>query len=294
MRQYACVVFWHNKPACGILEGKLFTDGSSCGLTGWALVATNAEGKLISAAHGPVSVNKLLGQTSRWRGLRVCHGRIRHFRPRHPSHRPRGHCGGNQGTLQEHLGSWRRACARMEQSVGNPQEVKRPATKTEVQKGRATEWQRLGENLLHRFAKTGHTHNANAFFAESLAQQAMLAVEAHVILRRREQRQHHGPPRAPSKRKKRARGRSLVSDARPCVAHWGDRRILRLPKFSAQNCTIVGCLVAMLPWLPRLPRLLQLPGCSSCLVFFRSHLSKTNNPFWSLSQIRGILAFIIF
>ena len=62
--------FLHSKPDSGILEGTLFTDGSSSGLgalrrAGWALVATNAEGQLISAAYAAVPLDVRPGQSSR-------------------------------------------------------------------------------------------------------------------------------------------------------------------------------------------------------------------------------------
>ena len=66
----ACPVWWHNRPTDGLLEGHIFTDGSSSGSgalrrAGWAVVAVDELGNLKAAAFGAVPCDVLLGQTSR-------------------------------------------------------------------------------------------------------------------------------------------------------------------------------------------------------------------------------------
>ena len=61
---------WHNRPPDGILEGHIFTDGSSAGSgalrrSGWAVVAVDDLGNLNAAVYGAVPIDVLPGQTSR-------------------------------------------------------------------------------------------------------------------------------------------------------------------------------------------------------------------------------------
>ena len=66
----ACRVFWHNRPPDGLLEGQIFTDGSSSGSgalrrAGWAVVAVDGAGNLKAAAYGAVPSDVLPGQCAR-------------------------------------------------------------------------------------------------------------------------------------------------------------------------------------------------------------------------------------
>ena len=65
-----CQVFWHNRPPDGLLEGHIFTDGSSSGSgalrrAGWAVVAVDDAGNLNAAAYGAVPSDVLPGQSAR-------------------------------------------------------------------------------------------------------------------------------------------------------------------------------------------------------------------------------------
>ena len=65
-----CQVFWHNRPPDGLLEGHMFTDGSSTGSgalrrAGWAVVAVDDVGNLKAAAYGAVPSDLLPGQSAR-------------------------------------------------------------------------------------------------------------------------------------------------------------------------------------------------------------------------------------
>ena len=79
----ACPVLRHNRPPDGLLEGHIFTDGSSSGIgalwrAGWAVVAVDNVGNLEAAAFGAVPCDVLPGQTSR-DGERSSHGRAHHL-----------------------------------------------------------------------------------------------------------------------------------------------------------------------------------------------------------------------
>ena len=74
LRQHSCPVLWHNRHPDGLLEGHIFTNGSSSGSAagsgalrraGWAVVAVDDLGNLKSAAYGAVPVDVLPEQTSR-------------------------------------------------------------------------------------------------------------------------------------------------------------------------------------------------------------------------------------
>ena len=65
-----CRVFWHNRLPDGLLEGHIFTDGSSSGngalrRAGWAAVAVDDAGNLKAAAYGAVPSDVLSGQSAR-------------------------------------------------------------------------------------------------------------------------------------------------------------------------------------------------------------------------------------
>ena len=64
-----CQVFWHNRPPDGLLEGHIFTDGSSSGSgalrwAGWAVVAVDDAGNLKAAAYGAVPSDVSPGQSA--------------------------------------------------------------------------------------------------------------------------------------------------------------------------------------------------------------------------------------
>ena len=90
-----CQVYWHNRSPDGLLEGHIFTDGSSSGSgalrrAGWAVVAVDDAGNLNAAAYGAVPSDVLPGQSAR---LRCGHGGSVHFGSAYALHRLRRyHC----------------------------------------------------------------------------------------------------------------------------------------------------------------------------------------------------------
>ena len=68
LRESSCPDLWHNGPPDGLLEGHMFTDGSSSGSGAlrhacWAVVAFDDWGNLKSAAYGAVPIDVLPEQT---------------------------------------------------------------------------------------------------------------------------------------------------------------------------------------------------------------------------------------
>ena len=62
-----CPVLWHSRPPDGLLEGHIFTDGSSAGSValrraGWAVVAVDGLGNLKEAAYGAIPTDVVPGQ----------------------------------------------------------------------------------------------------------------------------------------------------------------------------------------------------------------------------------------
>ena len=223
-----CQVFWHNRPPDGLLEGHIFTDGSSSGSgalrrAGWAVVAVDDVGNLKAAAYGAVPSDVLPGQSARdgedyaaamagqfaMDPLTLyidCEGTIATVNgPKHKALGARG--------PRAHV--WNRLlCSHDEVKAVK---VKGHATLRDVEDGRTSHLFKKGNDLADTFAKKGADTHKPAFrvaktFAAcaSLAKQAARwAAEAHVLLRFRgwndtraaAPRSRVRPPRARLKRK---------------------------------------------------------------------------------------------
>ena len=196
-----CQVFWHNRPPDGLLEGHIFTDGSSCGngtlrRAGWAVVAIDDVGNLKAAAYGAVPSDVLPGQSARdgedYAAAMAeqftldpltlyidCEGTIATINgPKHKALGARG--------PRAHV--WNRLLFSHDEV--RAVKVKGPATERDVEAGRTSHLCKRRNDLADTFAKKGTDTHKPAFrvaktvvACASLAKQAARwAAEAHVLL----------------------------------------------------------------------------------------------------------------
>jgi len=162
-------IFWVHRPACGLLSGLIFTDGSARfpdvpGLrrAGWALVMVDDAGGLIAAAYGPVPMALCPEQTSRdaedfayfmasslcmfpCKFMTDCAGTVAAANRIEASTGP--------GCERSHL--WQPFWARVEPSDFESCKTLGHATLQHVDNGESTFWERAGNNLVDDYAKRG-------------------------------------------------------------------------------------------------------------------------------------------
>ena len=198
----ACQVLWHTRPPDGLLEGHIFTDGSSLGSgalrrAGWAVVAVDDAGNLKAAAYGAVPSDVLPGQSARdgedyaaaMAGQFTldpltlyidCEGTIATVNG------PKPKALGAQGP-RAHV--WNRLLFSHDEV--RAVKVKGHATERDVEAGRTSHLCKKGNDLADTFAKKEADTHKPAFrvaktvvASASLAKQAARwAAEAHVLLR---------------------------------------------------------------------------------------------------------------
>ena len=229
----SCPVLWHRRPPDGILEGHIFTDGSSSGSgvlrrAGWAVVAVDDVGNLKQA----VPCDVLPGQSSRDGETTLVLWQA------HVAYRLRRYHRDGQRAKVQSLGCRKAPSTRLEQATGSHDEVravkvKGHATQRDVEAGRTSHLFKRGNDCADTFAKKGADTQNSAFrvaktvvACASLAKQAARwAAEAHVLLRFRgwddtraaAPRSRVRPPRARLRRK---RDKETAAPATGQVSDW--------------------------------------------------------------------------
>ena len=219
----ACQVLWHNQPPDGLLEGHIFTDGSSSGSgalrrAGWAVVAVD-DVENLKAAYGAVPSDVLPGQTSR-DGEDCAAAMAGHITldPLTLHIECEGTIATVNGPTHKALGAqgprvlvWNRLLVSHDEV--RAVKVKGHATERDVEAGRNSHLCKRGNDLADPFAKKGAgTHKTVVAWASLAKQAARWAAEAHVLLgfrgwndtRAAVQRARTRPPRARLKRKRRS------------------------------------------------------------------------------------------
>ena len=159
----ACPVLWHGRLPDGLLQGHIFTDGSSCGndalrRAGWAVVAVDDVGNLKAAAYGAVPSDVLPGADfSRRRGLCRSHGRAHHFGSAHAAHRLRRY---HRDSQWPHV--WNRASGVPPTRLGAVR-VKGHATQRDVEAGRTSHLCKKETTLQTPLPRKEQTHTSLLF-----------------------------------------------------------------------------------------------------------------------------------